>query len=89
MSVPYGHSFGKLLYEFLMIKVMYRKMIYGLCLLLLFVACREEMQESHEEMVVEGWIESGGAPVVLLTRTFVVELGEHADGETSVVLPWG
>lgn len=72
-----------------MIKVMYRKMIYGLCLLLLFVACREEMQESHEEMVVEGWIESGGAPVVLLTRTFVVELGKYADGEASVVLPWG
>ena len=72
-----------------MIKVMYRKMIYGLCLLLLFVACQEEMQESHEEMVVEGWIESGGAPVVLLTRTFVVELGKYADGEASVVLPWG
>ena len=68
---------------------MCRRMIYGLCLLLLFAACQEEFQESREEIVVEGWIESGGSPVVLLTRSFVVELANDVDEETSIVLPWG
>lgn len=68
---------------------MCRRMIYGLCLLLLFAACQEEFQESREEIVVEGWIESGGSPVVLLTKSFVVELAKDVDEETSIVLPWG
>ena len=68
---------------------MCRRMVYGLCLLLLFAACQEEFQESREEIVVEGWIESGGSPVVLLTRSFVVELANDVDEETSIVLPWG
>lgn len=68
---------------------MRRRMIYGLCLLLLFAACQEEFQESREEIVVEGWIESGGSPVVLLTKSFVVELAKDVDEETSIVLPWG
>lgn len=68
---------------------MCRRIIYGLCLVLLFVACQEEFKGGHEEIVVEGWIESGGAPVVLLTRTFVVETRWETDAETSVVLPWG
>ncbi|MBO5679829.1 MAG: DUF4249 domain-containing protein [Bacteroidaceae bacterium] len=64
-------------------------MIYGLCLLLLFAGCQEEFQKSREEIVVEGWIESGGSPVVLLTKSFVVELAKDVDEETSIVLPWG
>lgn len=68
---------------------MRRRMIYGLCLLLLFAGCQEEFQKSREEIVVEGWIESGGSPVVLLTRSFVVELAKDVDEETSIVLPWG
>ena len=72
-----------------MMKVMCQRIIYTLCLLLLLVACQEDFHDSHEEIVVEGWIESGGAPVVLLTKSFVVELGENVDGETSIVLPWG
>lgn len=68
---------------------MCRRMIYGLCLLLLFAGCQEEFQESCEEIVVEGWIESGGSPVVLLTKSFVVELAKDVDEETSIVLPWG
>ena len=63
-------------------------MIYALSLLLL-AACHQELHAPHEEIVVEGWIESGSAPVVLLTRTFVVQLGDEVDGETSTVLPWG
>lgn len=68
---------------------MCRRMIYGLCLLLLFAGCQEEFQKSREEIVVEGWIESGGSPVVLLTKSFVVELAKDVDEETSIVLPWG
>lgn len=68
---------------------MRRRMIYGLCLLLLFAGCQEEFQKSREEIVVEGWIESGGSPVVLLTKSFVVELAKDVDEETSIVLPWG
>lgn len=68
---------------------MCKRIIYGLCLSLLLVACQEDFHDNHEEIVVEGWIESGGFPVVLLTKTFVVELGKNVDGETSIVLPWG
>ena len=68
---------------------MCRRILYGLFVLMLLAACQEESHDGREEIVVEGWIESGGAPVVLLTKTFVVELGKDVDGETSVVLPWG
>ena len=68
---------------------MYKRILYSLCLSLLFVACQEEFQESGEEIVVEGWIESGSAPVVMLTRTFTVTTKEDTDEEESVVLPWG
>lgn len=68
---------------------MYRRIIYIMCLMSLLIACQEEQQASREEIVVEGWIESGGAPIVMLSKTFVVELGKDVDGETSIVLPWG
>ena len=68
---------------------MCRRILYGLFVLIFLAACQEEFYDSSEEIVVEGWIESGGAPVVLLTKTFVVETRWETDGETSVVLPWG
>ena len=68
---------------------MYRRIIYIMYLILFFMACNEEQQASREEIVVEGWIESGGAPIVMLTKTFVVTMGDEVDGESSVVLPWG
>lgn len=70
---------------------MCRQILYAACMMLLLMACQEEQQASREEIVVEGWIESGGAPIVLLSKTFVVELGKGGDGEeeTSIVLPWG
>ena len=68
---------------------MCRRILYGLFVLIFLAACQEEFRDNREEIVVEGWIESGGAPVVLLTRTFVVETRWETDGETSVVLPWG
>ena len=64
-------------------------LVYGFCSVLLFVACQEEAQEWPEEIVVEGWIESGGAPVVLLTKSFVVGRMEETDEDESVVLTWG
>ena len=64
-------------------------LVYGFCSVLLFVACQEEAQEWPEEIVVEGWIESGSAPVVILTRTFTVTSKEETDEEESVVLSWG
>lgn len=64
-----------------------------ICLACLLIACQEEFQDNYPEIVVEGWIESGSAPVVLLTKSFIVETGkelnEKTDEEASVVLPWG
>ena len=68
---------------------MYKRILYCLCVLLFFVACQEEWQDSREEVIVEGWIESGSSPVVILTRSFVVKSGRETYAETSVVLPWG
>lgn len=68
---------------------MCNRVIYGLCLMLLLACCREEYQESREEIVVEGWIESGGNPVVMLSRTFTVTTKEETDEDESIVLPWG
>ena len=59
------------------------------CLAFLLIACQEESQDSYQEIVVEGWIESSGAPVVILTKSFVVERLEDTDEDESVVLPWG
>ena len=59
------------------------------CLAFLLIACQEESQDNYQEIVVEGWIESGGAPVVILTKSFVVERLEYTDEDESVVLPWG
>ena len=67
---------------------MRKRILYSLCLLSLFTACQEEFQESGEEFVVEGWIESGGNPVVILTRTFTVTAKEETEEEKSVVLSW-
>ncbi|MBO5084881.1 MAG: DUF4249 family protein [Bacteroidaceae bacterium] len=55
----------------------------------LLVACQEDFQASPEEIVVEGWIESGGAPVVMLTKTFTVTTSDEVDEDESIVLPWG
>lgn len=68
---------------------MYKRILYSLCLSFLFIACQEEFQEWPEDIVVEGWIESGSAPVVILTKTFTVTTKEETDENESVVLPWG
>ena len=68
---------------------MLKRVIYQLVLLVLFAACEKEVQNYEEQIVVEGWIESGGYPTVFLTKTFVVAEGEMTDEEQSIVLPWG
>lgn len=68
---------------------MFKHVIYIVCLAFFFVACQEDLHEGREEIVIEGWIESGSAPVVLLTKTFTVTTKEEVDEEESIVLPWG
>lgn len=65
---------------------MYKRVIYNLCLVFLFIACQEMSQETSGDIVVEGWIESGGYPVVMLSRTFVVSTGEETNDDPSIVL---
>ena len=68
---------------------MIRRVICMVCLAFSFVACQKEYEERREEIVVEGWIESGSAPIVLLTKTFTVSTKEMTDEEGTIVLPWG
>ena len=68
---------------------MYKRILYGLCAASLLIACQKDILEPKEEIVVEGWIESDGYPVVMLSRTFVVTTGAETGKEQSIVLPWG
>ena len=68
---------------------MYKRIVFFLLLMALVTACQEDIQNVYEEIVVEGWIESGGAPIVMLTKTFTVTTQEETDEEGTVVLPWG
>lgn len=68
---------------------MFKQIIYSLCLVTLITACRDDHQDSYEEVVVEGWIESDGTPVVILTKTFSVTTREEVDEDETIVLPWG
>ena len=66
-----------------------QQIIYGLLALLVFAGCQEEISDNREEIVVEGWIESGSAPVVILSKTFTVTTEEKIDEDETIVLPWG
>ena len=69
---------------------MFRRILYGLCVIALCISCQEEVQQELEDtIVVEGWIEAGGSPVVMLSRAFVVTTAEETGNGQSVVLPWG
>ena len=43
---------------------------------LLTLSCQEILPPGDSSLVVEGWIENGGHPVVLLSETFPVEVGK-------------
>lgn len=68
---------------------MHIRLFYSLFTLLLLVACQGEVQYDREEIVVEGWIESGAAPIVMLSKTFTVTTEDEVDEDESIVLPWG
>lgn len=68
---------------------MHIRLFYCLFMLLLWVSCQEEAQYDREEIVVEGWIESGAGPIVMLSKTFTVTTKEEIDEDESIVLPWG
>ena len=69
---------------------MYKQLIiYGLLALLIFTGCEEHIRSGREEVVVEGWIESGSAPIVILSKTFSVTTEENIDEDETIVLPWG
>ena len=69
---------------------MYRYLVlYGLLSLLLFTGCQKDIDNNREEIVVEGWIESGSAPIVILSKTFTVTSEEETDEDENIVLPWG
>ena len=70
---------------------MLRRVLYCLSLLFTCIACQEEYHDMREEIVVEGWIESGGNPIVQLTKSFVVAMDGDTDPtkDESIVLPWG
>lgn len=68
---------------------MCKPFVYVLCFAFLLVSCQEENVDGVDEVVVEGWIEAGGSPIVMLSNTFVVTAEDESDGNQSVVLPWG
>lgn len=65
-----------------------RMMCFLLVTFILF-GCREDIQYGADEIVVEGWIESGAGPVVILSRTLTVTTQEEVNEDDSFVLPWG
>lgn len=64
-------------------------MLYSLLMLLLLAGCQEVVEYDREEIVVEGWIESGASPIVMLSKTFTITTKEEVDEDESIVLPWG
>lgn len=68
---------------------MSRRILYSLCLSLLFISCYEDDDEVAMKIVVEGWIESGGTPMVMLTNSIPVTTYEKTGENAEFVLPWG
>jgi hypothetical protein len=59
---------------------MMRKSIIILILAaILPLSCSKTISQSDSRLVVEGWIESGGHPMVLLSESFTVEIGKEID----------
>lgn len=60
-----------------------------ICMLLFFFsACQSPYTTSlQEDIIVEGWIESGSGPVVILTKSMILE-EMQSQTEGDVLLPW-
>ena len=62
--------------------------IICMLLLMLLSACQSPYTTSlQEDIIVEGWIESGGGPVVILTKSMILE-EMQSQTEGDVLLPW-
>lgn len=64
---------------------MYNRFIYGIVLsaLTLLAACDEnKFINSPQQIVVEGWIDEGGFPIVILTKSIPVNNSKYYDIET-------
>lgn len=68
---------------------MYLRMMCCLLTAFILMGCREDIQYEPEEIVVEGWIESGGGPIVILSKTLTVTTLEEVNEDEPFVLPWG
>lgn len=55
---------------------------------LILMGCNEGIQCGQEEIVVEGWIESGGFPIVILSKTLTVTTQDEVTDDEPFVLPW-
>lgn len=68
------------------------KYIICIYLIIFFIACNEDFDFQNEEpskLVVEGWIEAGGFPVVILTRSLPISSHYQQIGDFSeYVLRW-
>lgn len=56
---------------------------------LILIGCYEDIEYDREEIVVEGWIESDGYPVVILSKTLTVTTQGEVNEDEPFVLPWG
>lgn len=56
---------------------MMRKRILPILAALITLSCQKTLPPGESRLVVEGWIESGGHPVVLLSESFPVELNKE------------
>ncbi|MBO5917075.1 MAG: DUF4249 family protein [Bacteroidales bacterium] len=62
--------------------------IICMLLLMLLSACQSPNTTSlQEDIIVEGWIESGSGPVVILTKSMILE-EMQSQTEGDVLLPW-
>ena len=62
--------------------------IICMLLLMLLSACQSPYTTSlQEDIIVEGWIESGSGPVVILTKSMILE-EMQSQTEGDVLLPW-
>lgn len=66
---------------------MMRKIVIILFLaVLLPLSCTKAVPQSESRLVVEGWIESGGHPMVLLSESLTVELGKEVTTDRKSVV---
>ena len=67
------------------------KYLYCILSSLLLIACTEDyniLNNDQPQMIVEGWIESGDYPVVILTRSLPVKNPEQIENLDDYIIKW-